>query len=286
MAGSARPSSLSRCMAPSAALAQESLFLEHHPGPAGRCLGPLSEDAQQRYRAVESHNAAHGSHLLDADRHGSRRAGQDRGGIQAMPERSAVAWNAMIQASCQEGDVDAAASLFTAKTPGRDCSSWTSMISGYARNDRIGAAVAVFWRMPTWSLISWNAMAIAPAESGDLSSAKNLLDRIPEKNCVSWNAMIQAYTASGGLIAAVEVFDRMPQPDVISFTTIAVAIAQGGDLDRARALLDAMPERNLVSRNAMMAGYAQSGVGDHEVAVHQSQQSLLDGLMICPPLRL
>ncbi|KAJ7979791.1 Pentatricopeptide repeat-containing protein [Quillaja saponaria] len=175
---------------------------------------------------------------------------------------SAVASSSLLMASARK--------LFD-EMPAKDELSWTTMITGYVRND-------------------------------DLDSAREFLDGMTEKLVVAWNAMISGYVHHGLFEEAFEMFRKMLlmgiQQDEYTYTSVISASANGGmfqygrqvhayivrtvvrpstdfllsvnnalvtlyskcsKLDEAQEIFNMMPIRDLVSWNAILSGYVNAG---------------------------
>ncbi|XP_022962489.1 pentatricopeptide repeat-containing protein At1g25360-like isoform X1 [Cucurbita moschata] len=155
--------------------------------------------------------------------------------------------------------------------PKRDELTWTTMITGYVRND-------------------------------DLNGAREVFDSMAEKLGAAWNAMISGYVHHGCFLEALIMFRKMRslgiQHDEVTYTTIISACANGGffqqgkqvhayilknelnpnhnfllsvsnalitlyckndKVDEARKAFHQMPLRNTVTWNAILSGYVNAG---------------------------
>ena len=155
--------------------------------------------------------------------------------------------------------------------PKRDELTWTTMITGYVRND-------------------------------DLNGAREVFDSMAEKLGAAWNAMISGYVHHGCFQEALIMFRKMRslgiQHDEVTYTTIISACANGGffqqgkqvhayilknepnpihnfllsvsnalitlyckndKVDEARKVFDQMSLRNTVTWNAILSGYVNAG---------------------------
>ncbi|XP_022997582.1 pentatricopeptide repeat-containing protein At1g25360-like isoform X1 [Cucurbita maxima] len=155
--------------------------------------------------------------------------------------------------------------------PKRDELTWTTMITGYVRND-------------------------------DLNGAREVFESMAEKLGAAWNAMISGYVHHGCFQEALIMFRKMRslgiQHDEVTYTTVISACANGGFfqqgkqvhayilknelnpnhnlllsvnnalitlyckndiVDEARKVFDQMPLRNIVTWNAILSGYVNAG---------------------------
>ncbi|PHT53292.1 hypothetical protein CQW23_07754 [Capsicum baccatum] len=85
------------------------------------------------------------------------------------------------------------ASLLLRKRDLQLLGTWTSMLSGYAKNERFCDAVDVFEAMLEKNIVSHNAMLSLYLGIGDFMSARQVFDKIGERNVACWKAMINGY---------------------------------------------------------------------------------------------
>ncbi|EFJ22927.1 hypothetical protein SELMODRAFT_442983 [Selaginella moellendorffii] len=217
-----------------------------------------------------------------------------------MPERNRVAWNTMLAANAQEGDVESV-ELLLSRMPEWDLVSWTALVVALAHrgeldharivskrvsdldlrlSNAIMAASAldhgerVFQSMLHRDISSWNSMLSAYARSGRIDEARWIFDSMPQHDVVSWNALLAAYAQAGDLDHAAKIFSwAMPERDLVSWTAMAAAYAHAGFPDRASAIFDAMPERNRVSWGVALAAQAQRGAAREAVEIFQRMQA-------------
>lgn len=74
--------------------------------------------------------------------------------------------------------------------PVRDCVSWNTMISGYAKNGRTGEALQPFDSMPVRSVVSWNAMITGFFQNSDVVRAVEFFERMPQWDGASLSALV------------------------------------------------------------------------------------------------
>ncbi|KAL5723872.1 hypothetical protein ACHQM5_007213 [Ranunculus cassubicifolius] len=224
-----------------------------------------------------------------------------------------VAWNYMIAAKFQEGEVDDACKVFD-EMPERNEVSWSSLISGLMRYGRVEEAVLYFDRNPFRDVVSWTAMMNGFVQNGlnvealklfremlefsvvpnavtftsvikacirlsDFVFAKSLLGLIVrcgfENNVSICNSMITLSLRMGEMGIAKKVFNEMEERDVVSWTSILDVYIEMGEMEEARRIFEKMPQKNEVSWSAMIARYSQNG--NAEEALNLYRQMILQG---------
>ncbi|KAJ9187149.1 hypothetical protein P3X46_002638 [Hevea brasiliensis] len=180
------------------------------------------------------------------------------------------------------------------------CASSPSVIS----SSLMGVARRLFDDMPEKDDLSWTTIITGYVKNDDLDSARELFDGngMCEKMVVAWNAMISGYMHRGLYKEALEMFRKMylsgMQLDEFTFTSIISVCANAGffqlgkelhayilktevnpspdfslpvnnalitlywrcgRVDEAREIFNYMPVRDLVSWNAILSGYVNAG---------------------------
>ncbi|KAH9319020.1 hypothetical protein KI387_020789, partial [Taxus chinensis] len=213
-----------------------------------------------------------------------------------MPERTLVAWNAILGGYVQNGRLEDACNVFD-KMSERNVVSWTTMVAGLVQGKRLSDARILFDKMPERNVVSWTAMIVGYSQNGEAEKALELFYRMqlsgtrPNQftfnsvlsTCASLgdvelsnvvygqlikigleselsvgNALVNLNVKLGDIDRARQVFDKMPERDVYSWTAMLTGYAQIGRTGDARQLFDTMPERCMVSWSAMIAGYSQN----------------------------
>ncbi|XP_043703295.1 pentatricopeptide repeat-containing protein At2g13600-like [Telopea speciosissima] len=208
-----------------------------------------------------------------------------------------VAWNCMITANVQQGNLEAARQLFD-EMPKRNEVTWTALISGFMKFGRVDDSLWFFERNPFQNVVSWTAVISGFVRNGsnvealnlfckmleygtkpnnvtftsilgaciglgDLELGRSILGLIVklgfENNLSVCNTLITFYVRMGEYDLARRVFDRMEGRDVISWSAILDLYVEMGELLEARRIFDEMPERNEVSWSQMIARYSQCG---------------------------
>ncbi|PIA53498.1 hypothetical protein AQUCO_00900235v1 [Aquilegia coerulea] len=189
------------------------------------------------------------------------------------------------------------------------CSVLNALVSLYVKcgmSSSMDSARKIFDEMPFRDELTWTTMITGYVRNDDLDSARQLFDGMTDKIQVAWNAMISGYVQSGRVLEALYMFKRMSlegiKLDEFTYTSVLGACAnygyprhgkelhayilrretksmshldlpvnnalvslysKCGEIDRARQVFDIMLEKDLVSWNAILCGYVNAGrIGD------------------------
>ncbi|KAF5747155.1 pentatricopeptide repeat-containing protein [Tripterygium wilfordii] len=166
----------------------------------------------------------------------------------------------------------------------------------------MGAARRLFDEMPVRDELSWTTVITGYVRNDDLDTARELLDGMTEKLGVAWNAMISGYIHHGLYQDALELFRKMLsmgiQLDEFTYTSLVSGCANAGffqlgkevhahilrtvpkpapdfslpvnnalvtlycrceKVDKAKNIFEKMPMRDVVSWNAVLSGYVNAG---------------------------
>ncbi|XP_024516767.1 pentatricopeptide repeat-containing protein At4g02750 [Selaginella moellendorffii] len=190
-----------------------------------------------------------------------------------MPAWNSVSNLATLQKHIQISQLEAAKNAFDSLAEIRSVAAWTAMVGGYGDSGHLGAATAIFHKMPQWSIVSWTALLRAHARDS-AAAARKIFVAMPGKNIASWNAMLAASAQS--FESSDLLLHRMPAWDLITLTAAVAIFSQSGHIDRARVFFDAMPEKDPASWNAMVAAYGRRPGG--AAALDLFQEMLLEGV--------
>ncbi|GAV77501.1 LOW QUALITY PROTEIN: PPR domain-containing protein/PPR_2 domain-containing protein, partial [Cephalotus follicularis] len=138
------------------------------------------------------------------------------------------------------------------RMPRRDCVSWNTMISGYARNGRMDEALLLFNSIHERNVVSWNAMVTRIFHNGDV-----------------------AHAIVSDMEEASKLFHPMPNPDTPSWNSMISRFAHMSSLEVARTFFERMPQRNLYSWNSMIAGHEKNE--DYEGTIKLFTQMQVEG---------
>lgn len=166
----------------------------------------------------------------------------------------------------------------------------------------LGAAKKLFDEMPERDELTWTTIITGYVRNDDLATARGILDGMTEKLEVAWNAMISGYVHRGFIQEALEMFRKMHMMgirlDEFTYTSVISACANGGlfkhgkqvhayilrterkaepdfslsvnnalvtlywkcgKVDEAREIFNTMPVRDFVSWNAILSAYVNVG---------------------------
>ncbi|KAI3850292.1 hypothetical protein MKX03_028848 [Papaver bracteatum] len=145
-----------------------------------------------------------------------------------MPEKNVVAWTSIVKSYVENKQIDEAGKLFD-RMPFRNLYSWNIMISGYLDNKRVDEAIELFRvMMPQSNAVTWTSMVTGLARNGLIKAAREYFDQMPKKDVAAWNAMITAYTDAGLMIEANELFNLMPEKNAVSWNAVITGYARNG----------------------------------------------------------
>ncbi|KAB1203733.1 hypothetical protein CJ030_MR8G011205 [Morella rubra] len=165
----------------------------------------------------------------------------------------------------------------------------------------MGAAKKLFEEMPKRDELTWTTMITGYVRNDDLAAAREFLDGMTEKLGVAWNAMISGYVHRGFIQEALEMFRKMQlmgiQLDEFTYTSVLSACADAGlfkhgkqvhayilrtegrpvpefmlsvnnalvtlywkcgKVDEAREIFNKMSIRDIVSWNAILSAYVNA----------------------------
>ncbi|KAK9050930.1 hypothetical protein SSX86_027555 [Deinandra increscens subsp. villosa] len=166
--------------------------------------------------------------------------------------------------------LNAARKLFD-EMPVKDELSWTTIITGYVRNDDIYGASEVFDGMNQKLVVAWNAMISGYMHKGLVSKA---LEMSRKMHMLEINFDEFTYTGILGACATARLFlhgkqvhayilrtVKSPSRDfLISVNNALIALYwKCGKLDDARKIFDRMPIKDRVSWNTVLSGYVDVG---------------------------
>ncbi|KAL0557909.1 hypothetical protein IC582_006465 [Cucumis melo] len=166
------------------------------------------------------------------------------------------------------------------------------------------SARKLFEEMPKRDELTWTTMITGYVRNDDLNGAREVFDAMVEKLGAAWNAMISGYVHCGCFQEALILCRKMCflgiQYDDITYTTIISACANvgffqmgkqvhayilknelnpNGRTEEAKSFFEEMPEKNLLTLTVMISGLAQNGFGDEGLKLFK--QMRLDGFKPC-----
>ncbi|KAF5176929.1 Pentatricopeptide repeat-containing protein dot4 protein [Thalictrum thalictroides] len=135
--------------------------------------------------------------------------------------------NTLIDMYAKCGDLESAVQVF-GRLEKKSVVSWTSMLSGYARQGQCDKSVELFWQMQAAGvepdLFTVTSILHVCACNGSLEYGKDVHDYITKNGLLSnlfvSNALMDMYAKCGSMEDAQLVFDQMLVRDTISWNTI------------------------------------------------------------------
>ncbi|KAL4632189.1 hypothetical protein ACB092_04G034100 [Castanea dentata] len=135
----------------------------------------------------------------------------------------------------------------------------------------MGAAKKLFDEMPKKDELTWTTMITGYVRNNDLDAAREILDGVTENIGVAWNAMISGYVHHGFIHEALEMFRRMHlkgiQHDGFTYTSVISACANAGLFKHGKQMHAFIlkteekhePEFSLSVNNALVSLYGKCG---------------------------
>uniref|UniRef100_A0A0E0KLH0 Uncharacterized protein n=1 Tax=Oryza punctata TaxID=4537 RepID=A0A0E0KLH0_ORYPU len=139
------------------------------------------------------------------------------------------------------------------RMPTKNVVAWTSVMSGFTRNGRPEAALAMFADMVESGVapndFACNAALVACADLGALRFGEQVHSLAVRAGFAgdAWigSCLIEMYSRCGSLPAAKDVFDRMDSPDVVGYTSLISAFCRNGEFELAAEALIQMMKKGL-----------------------------------------
>ncbi|XP_030543081.1 pentatricopeptide repeat-containing protein At3g22690-like [Rhodamnia argentea] len=193
-----------------------------------------------------------------------------------------------------------------------DVVSWTTLLCGYVKSDRMDEAEKLFDRMTERNLISWTTMTSAYVRAGRYPESLELFitmmldDVMPDEvalvtaltACVNMegfdigrsihsfivkrgmtvegmlgNSLLSLYAKFGRLDDAYSIFQRLPCRTVVSWNSMLDGFCRAGDVGKARGFFDEIPEKDLISWNTMIGCYTRSRLAQESFELFHLMQS-------------
>ncbi|GKC19211.1 pentatricopeptide repeat-containing protein, partial [Tanacetum coccineum] len=173
----------------------------------------------------------------------------------------------------------AARKLFD-EMPIKDELTWTTIITGYVRNDDLDGASEVFDGMSEKLVVAWNAMISGYTHKGATSKALDMSRRMHLAGIkfdeFTYTAILGACATAklcGKIDDAGKIFDTMPIRDSVSWNTILSAYVDVGRIEEARSFFTQIPEKNELTWSVMISGFAQNGSGEEGLKTFNQMRS-------------
>ncbi|KAL8141877.1 hypothetical protein V2J09_014909 [Rumex salicifolius] len=163
--------------------------------------------------------------------------------------------------------LDSARRLFD-EIPEKDELTWTTMITGFVRNNDLDSAFDVFSLMSDKLPVVWNAMISGYMNGGCFTEAKQLFSEMPEKNVLTWTLMVSSLAQNGCGEEALKLLNQMKlegfHPCDYTFAGAITACSSLGALEHGRQLHGQVVrfgyESSLSAGNALITMYSRCGV--------------------------
>lgn len=148
-----------------------------------------------------------------------------------------------------------------------------SLITMYARCDKLGSARKVFDEIRERDLVSWNSMISGYSKMGYAKEAVELFGRMMEEEFLPNEMTLVSILGSSGDLGDlvlgrwVEGFVVENKMELNFYMGSALIDMYGkcGDLVSARKVFDGMVKKDVVTWNAMITGYAQNGLSNEAI---------------------
>ncbi|CAM9002915.1 unnamed protein product [Rhodiola kirilowii] len=154
-----------------------------------------------------------------------------------------VLWTSSIARRCRTGQLDKAASEFTAmRLAGVQPNHITFITLFSACGDsklsgkRFGSSIHGMMRKLGYdvrNVMVGTAAVDMYSKFGNIDAARILFDEMLVRNNVSWNTMINGYMRAGKFEDAIDLFDAMPDRDAISWTALINGFVKKEHLEQA-----------------------------------------------------
>ncbi|KAM7521184.1 hypothetical protein LguiB_020146 [Lonicera macranthoides] len=166
--------------------------------------------------------------------------------------------------------MDAARKLFD-ELPVRDELSWTTIITGYVRNDDLDGAREVFERMKEKLVVAWNSMISGYVHKGLVHEALRMIREMHllgiKHDEFTYTSVLSACADTGLFLHGKEVHayiirteEKSPLDFLLSVDNALITLYwKCGKIDEARRIFDKMVVRDLVSWNAILSAYVSAG---------------------------
>lgn len=207
-----------------------------------------------------------------------------RHAFDTMTERNVVSWTAIIQASAQHGQSDAAFELYNQMLQTGILPNAVTFVSvlnscitpqALARGRELHSHIKE--RGLETEIFVANALITMYCKCGSVEEAREVFDGMTQRDVVSWSAMIAGYAQSGyqeSLNQAFHLLERMRQagvlPNKITFMSVLKACSVHGALDQGREIHAEILNLGFASDSSLQTAifnmYASCG------SIHEAEQ--------------
>lgn len=154
--------------------------------------------------------------------------------------------------------------------PLKDELTWTTMITGYIRNDDLASAQEVFLGMDEKLVVAWNAMISGYVNKGSVLEAFKLFRKMQflgiKLDEFTYTAILSGCASAGFFLHGKQVHGyiirtegRPAREFLFSVNNALITLYwKCGKIDEARKVFNKMPVRDLVSWNAILSAYVDA----------------------------
>ena len=193
-----------------------------------------------------------------------------------IPERSVVAWNAMISGYEQNGFADRAIEVFYMMRKENiepDSVTLVGVLAACSQTGALGLGrqvnVYIVEKGFDVGVVLGTSLVNMYARCGHVEKAREVFEGLREKNVVAWTAMLAGYGMHGYGKSAIELFRRMrcygPLPNDVTFVAVLSSCAHAGLVSEGREAFECMKrDYGLVPRTehhvCMVDMYGRAGL--------------------------
>ncbi|EFJ26885.1 hypothetical protein SELMODRAFT_96515 [Selaginella moellendorffii] len=161
---------------------------------------------------------------------------QARTVFSGMAKRTAISWNAMLAAYCDNGHARKALELYHAMDVDPDEVTYMTVAEACSSSRDLQEAGALHERAAASGMLAHvplaNALVAMYGKCGSLADARAVFKRMPRRDATSWTSMIVACARGGDGVAGVAAFYAMGlegvAPDEISFLAVLFCCSHTG----------------------------------------------------------
>ncbi|XP_051135246.1 pentatricopeptide repeat-containing protein At1g25360 [Andrographis paniculata] len=166
----------------------------------------------------------------------------------------------------------------------KDELSWTTIITGYVKNDDLDSARAVFDRMEEKLVVAWNAMISGYVHKGMVFEVfkmfRNMHSSGIKHDDFTYTNVLSACADAGLFLHGKQVHAYILRTEATPACDFRVSVNNAlitlywrcGKIDQARSIFDATDSKDIVSWNAILSAYVSAG------KMHESK-SIFDGML-------
>lgn len=153
--------------------------------------------------------------------------------------------------------------------------SWNAVLSGCARDGRVGACEELFDEMPERDAVSWAAMAAAYVRGGAPEKSLGLLEKMKRSGAAANEAMLVTLLSAAaqlGLLEhgrAVHEAARDHRPSLAISTALIDMYAKCGCIDESRSMFEKLEVKDVFAWNSMICGLATHGLAAEALSLFQ-----------------